>query len=236
MPEASAGRVAVVTGGTGALGRQLVRTLLERGFRVHVPWLVEREARELEEMLGGPRPDLLLAPVDLGDAEALDAFFAGVWKREGRLDALCALVGGFVAAAVDETGPDDWQRMLQLNATSAFLSCRAAVPLLRDMGGGSIVMVASLPAVEGGGQGMSAYAAAKAAVVSLTGALARELRVDHVRVNAIAPEILDTPANRASMPADTPFLDPAAAAAVVAFLVGDEGEPVTGSVLKLMKS
>ena len=238
MEQQSGKGVAVVTGGTGALGRHVVATLLERGLRVHVPWIVEAEAAQLTDLLGDPHPDLVLAEADVADPEGADAFFREVWRSERRLDALCALVGGFLAAPLDQTAPAGWDRMQRLNATTVFLCCRAAAPLLRETGGGAIVTVASLPAVEGGAAGMAAYAASKAAVVNLTRSLAKELRDDRVRVNAIAPEILDTPENRAAMPgADTSrWLAPAAVARVVAFLVGHEGTPVTGSVLKLMGS
>lgn len=229
------GRIAVVTGGTGALGREVVRVLLERGYRVHVPSYDEAEGEELRDHVGEAGRDRLhLAPADVTDPEQVEGFFGPV-RDGGRLDLLCNLVGGFAAAPLGETELSTWRRMLEMNATSAFLCTRAALPLLREGGGGAVVNVAAWPPLDGGGEGMSAYTAAKASVVALTRAWAGELRGDGVRVNAVAPEIIDTPANRNAMPdADrSTWLDPADIARVVVFLAGDEARIVTGSVVRL---
>jgi NAD(P)-dependent dehydrogenase (short-subunit alcohol dehydrogenase family) len=227
----------VVTGGTGALGQWVVEVLLEDGFTVHVPWVAAPEAEALRARLAGRSAALLLSEADVGSEVSVRGFFGAVRERSGRLDALCNLVGGFRMGAIDEAGPELWENMLALNATSAFLCCRAAVPLMRASGGGRIVNVAALPAVDRGAAGMSAYAASKAAVLSLTYSLARELRKAAIAVNALAPEILDTPANRRSMPdADTSrWVHPGEAARVVSFLVGPHAEVVTGNVLVLAR-
>ncbi len=150
---------------------------------------------------------------------------------------LCNIVGGFVFAALADTGLSDWRRMFDMNATSAFLCCRAAVPLLRDSGGGSIVNVTAMPALTRGAAQMSAYAASKAAVLNFSQSLSSELAEDGITVNAIAPSIIDTPANREAMPdADRGnWLAPEEIASVVAFLAGDSARIVTGSVLALSK-
>jgi len=237
MSERSKVRVAVVTGGSGALGRALVEVLLKEGVRVHVPWMAGEEARALELSAREHGNALVLSRVDVTAADEVAGFFAGVGEREGQLDVLCNLAGGFAMSSVEGTSPDAWDHMMQLNATSAFLCSRAAVPLMKKAGGGRIVNVAALPALEGGGAGMAAYTASKSAVVSLTQALARELLPAHITVNAVAPEILDTPANRKAMPdADrSKWVSTEAAARVIAFLAGPEGAVVTGSLLALRK-
>jgi len=238
MTAKAAGRVAVVTGGTGALGARVVEVLLGQGVRVHVPWVQKAEAEALEKAQGGPLDGLTLAEADVTSAEGVERFFAEVGRREDRLDVLCNVAGGFTATPLEETSPDAWEHMLRLNATSAFLCARAAVPLMKRAGGGRIVNVTALPAVDRGAAGMSAYAASKAAVLSLTYSLARELRKARISVNAIAPEIMDTPANRRAMPGADPstWLDPLDVARVVAFLAGPDGAPVTGSVLTLAQA
>jgi NAD(P)-dependent dehydrogenase (short-subunit alcohol dehydrogenase family) len=237
MPGAERERAAVVTGGTGQLGRWVVKLLLEGGWQVHVPWIERAEADELSDFLGALGTASRLAEVDITSADEVERFFASIGKGSGRLDALCNIAGGFAAAPLEDTDPATWEHMLKLNATSAFLCSRAAVPLMRAAGGGRIVNVASLPAVERGAAGMSAYASSKAAVLNFTYSLARELRSDSITVNAVAPEILDTPDNRASMPKADPakWVHPREAARVVAFLASPDAAVVTGSVLMLAK-
>ena len=165
------------------------------------------------------------------------SFFASVEKSEGRLDILCNIVGGFVFASLADTELTDWRRMQEMNATSTFLGSRAVVPLMRASGGGRIVNVTAMPALTRGAAHMSAYAASKAAVLNFSQSLASELAADRITVNAIAPSIIDTPANREAMPdADTEnWLLPEEIAAVVEFLADDAARIVTGSVLALSK-
>ena len=194
------GRVALVTGGTGALGRAVVAELDDAGCTVHVPWIADHELPHLEERLGDRASAVTLHAADVGSEEQVAVLFETIESDSGRLDVLCNIVGGFVFASLADTGLDDWQRMLAMNATTAFLCCRAAAPLMRASGGGRIVNVTAMPAVERGAAQMSAYAASKAAVLNLTQSLAAELAGDHITVNAIAPSIIDTGANREAMP------------------------------------
>lgn len=237
MHESAKRGVAVVTGGTGALGRWVVRVLLEQGFSVHVPWIVASEAEALALRVGEMSSRLFLTEADVGSADGVSRYFEVVRAQEGRLDALCNLVGGFRSAPLAETEPKLWEHMLWLNATTAFLCSRAALPLMKESGAGRIVNVAALPAVERGAANMSAYAASKAAVLNLTYSLARELRKAAITVNAVAPEILDTPENRGALPdADTSkWVHPSEAARVISFLLGPDAATVTGSVLVLAR-
>lgn len=189
------GRNVVVTGGTGALGRAVVGRLLESGARCHVPVYAEEELRDF------PWCDderVALTPgVDLAAEGAVGAFY-------DRLPALWAsihLAGGFAMAPLARTSLAEWRRLIDMNATTCFLCCREAVRRIRDRGeeGGRIVNVAARPALVPAG-GMVAYSVAKTAVAALTQALAEELAPEGIWVNAVAPSIIDTPANRRAMP------------------------------------
>jgi NAD(P)-dependent dehydrogenase (short-subunit alcohol dehydrogenase family) len=227
----------LVTGGTGALGTAVVKAFVHAGARVTVSWVVERERDALREELGTPAREVRLERADVTDPDAVAALCATATQPTGRLDVLVQLVGGFAFAPVTETEPAVWHRMLALNATSTFLCARDAVKCMRPYGRGRIVTVAAVPAVDRGAAGMTAYAAAKAAVLSLTQSLSREVVADGITVNAIVPSIIDTPANRAAMPdADTStWLSPAAMAEVILWLAGDAAAIVTGTAVMLSR-
>lgn len=230
-----AGKVAVVTGGTGALGRAVVKRLLAEGAQLHVPWVVEREAAEAQAELGAGAGKVALYETDVTDETAVAKLFETVAAKAGGVDILANIVGGFAFAALADTSPDTWRRMLDMNATSCFLCCRAAAPQMKQRGGGRIVNVAARPAVVHGGAMMSAYTASKAAVLAFTQALADELVKDRIGVNAIVPSIIDTPANRQAMPgADaSAWLPPGEIAGVVAYLASPEARIVTGAAVTL---
>jgi NAD(P)-dependent dehydrogenase (short-subunit alcohol dehydrogenase family) len=226
-------RTVVITGGSGFLGGAVVRRYLDEGWRVVVPWIVEGEVERLRNRLDETdRLELLRA--DVTRAEDLHA----VVERAGPVHAAILLVGGFDMAPLTETEPAAWDRLVSLNATSVFQSARVLLPRLSaNDDGGSLVTVAAEPALDRGAPGMGPYAATKAAVVSLTQTLAREASDAGVNVNAIAPRIIDTPANRKAMPdADrSSWLSPEEIAHVIGFLTAPAGRIVNGSVLTLNK-
>ena len=220
----------VVTGGTGELGRAVVRDLLARGDRVAVPY---RNVAAWEDLkAGSDTRNLWGETADIADVTATQRFFAEAFAWLGRLDGVAALAGGFRSSGRFETAPEEeWAAMLRINLASAYATCRAALPHLASAGG-CIVTVVSRSA-ETGGSGMAAYAVSKMAVLALTRALALEYRGRGVRVNAISPSIIDTAANRAAMPgADRAgWTPPERIAPVVGFLLSPSSAPVTGAVI-----
>ena len=187
-------RHVVVTGGTGALGAAVVGLLLEAGATCHVP---VRDLKDSRRFAHRGHDRVVLSPVpDLADEAAVAAFYAalpGLW-------ASIHVAGGFAMAPIGDTDKAMLQRQLDTNFVSAFLCCRAAVAAI-GQGGGRIVNVAARPALEWRqGAGMTAYTASKAALAALTVALAQEVAGHGILVNAVAPSIMDTPANRAAMP------------------------------------
>jgi NAD(P)-dependent dehydrogenase (short-subunit alcohol dehydrogenase family) len=186
----------VVTGGTGALGIAVVGALIEAGAICHVPWHSEEEAEHFPHR--GHRQVVLVGNTDLSDEAGVARLFDGVAQLWGSIH----LAGGFAMGPVAKTGKAALLHQIDMNLVTAFLCCRAAVNRMADnSNGGRIVNVAARPALEWrSGAGMAAYTASKAGVAALTAALAEEVAKDGILVNAVAPSIMDTPANRADMP------------------------------------
>jgi NAD(P)-dependent dehydrogenase (short-subunit alcohol dehydrogenase family) len=220
---------ALVAGGTGALGRAVVRELLDHGHAVTVTWRRSDERDQLAQEIG-EEPRLSLVEAELTDPEGAAAAVESVGDDLG---AVVDLVGGYGGGRkLGEAEPDELEQMLSLNARPLFLLARAAVPVLTAAGGGALVGVASRPALRPSG-GDAAYAAAKASVLSLIRSLDVEYRDTGVRANAIVPSAIDTPQNRAAMPkADhSRWVAPAEIARVVRFLVSDESAPISGAAI-----
>lgn len=197
MHQEFAGRHIVVTGGTGSLGRAVVQRLVDCGAVCHIPCYDSRELRDFE--LAEHRQVHISKGVDLEDEKLTEAYYA-------QIPALWASIhctGGFSMSGLVQTSLEDFQSQFVLNAVTCFLCCREAVKRVRGNGGdgGRLVNVAARPALEPRiGAGMAAYTAAKSVVVALTQSLGEELAVEGIWVNAVAPSIMDTPANRRSMP------------------------------------
>lgn len=219
-----ASRRVLVTGGLGALGRAVGRLLAERGARVVLLDLAPAQA--VDGMAG------VLGGVDLGDEAATVGAVAEAARLMGGVDALVNIAGGFRWERLDGGSLATWDAMYQMNLRSAVAASRAALPHLRAASPAAIVNVGALAAVKAG-VGMAAYAASKAGVARLTEALAEELKDEAVRVNAVLPSILDTPANRADMPDADPsrWVSGPQLAAVVAFLLSADAAAVTGACI-----
>ena len=223
------GRNVVVTGGAGALGAAVVGRLIEAGAVCHVPAFDDGEAERFAHA-GNDRVRLSVAG-DFAEWETVERFFSGI---DG-LWASIHLAGGFDMGGIADAPPDVFQRQVSMNATTCYLCCRVAVAAMRRTGdGGRIVNVSARPGVEPRtGAGMAAYAAAKAAVAALTQALAEEVADERIWVNAVAPSILDTPANRAAMPdADhAAWPKTAEVAETIAFLASPDNAVTRGAVV-----
>jgi NAD(P)-dependent dehydrogenase (short-subunit alcohol dehydrogenase family) len=221
----------IVTGGTGALGRAVVRRLLAGGTRVAVSYRRSEEWRSLEAEAGAGAA-LFGFEADLSDAERAAAFVEQAAARLGLVDGAALIAGGWAGGtSFDEAPADEWSRMLRINLDSAAHVCRAALPHLRRQGG-SIVAVGSR-AAESGGSGMAAYAVAKVGLHTLVRVLAQENRAHGVRVNAVLPGTIDTQANRDAMKdADrSSWTPPDAIAQVVLFLLSSEAAATTGALV-----
>lgn len=213
----------LVAGGLGILGRAVTTELAGRGHRVAV---VDMAAGSV----AGPAA-VTIGGVDLADETAVASAYAQAAQALGSIDGLVNVAGGFIWETVEDGSLDNWDRMYRMNLRTAAVSCRAALPHLRQ---GAIVNVGAAAASRAA-LGMAPYAASKAGVMALTESLAEELAARPVRVNAVLPTIIDTPTNRADMPdADTStWVTPASAARVVAFLLSDDAASITGVGIRL---
>jgi 3-oxoacyl-[acyl-carrier protein] reductase len=218
------GKVIVVTGALGALGKVVAEVALARGARVAgVDYGTSQIAATPDRIeFGG---------VDLSDPAQAKKAIDAVASHFGRLDALVNIAGGFAYETVAEGDPKTWQRMYALNVLTALNTSRSAIPHLAVSASARIVNVGAMGALQAG-SGMGAYAASKAGVHRLTEALAAEWK-GKITVNAVLPSTIDTPANRASMPkADFgKWVTPQELADVILFLVSDAASAVTGALL-----
>ena len=232
---ALAGRIAVITGGTGALGQAVTLRLLADGASVAVPYAVEKEREQLtQRVAAADRQRLILKPADVIDVKAMTAFADEVVTARGKIDVLVAGVGSFAGGSLLETDLETWKRMLDLNLTSAFSIAKAVVPVMARAHYGRVVVVASRAVVPPGG-GFIAYTVAKAGVIAFTQALSQEVRDQGITVNAVLPSTMDTPANRAAMPdSDRKGWVPVEAVAdAIAVLARDASAHITGTLLAI---
>jgi NAD(P)-dependent dehydrogenase (short-subunit alcohol dehydrogenase family) len=232
-----AGRSVVLTGvgREGQVGEAVARAFADRGARVFLVDRMEDQVRARSDALlaAGLRSAALAA--DLSDPAAVDALAARVRDAtSGRVHALVHLAGGFAASGpVAESDPALWTRQFTINLTTAYLTARAFLPLVRATKG-AMVFFGSEAALPGARvQGMAAYAAAKSALLTLVQVIAQEERDAGVRANALAPAAIRTAANVADMGTDTAYVTREAVADVVLWLCSDAARAVTGQVVRV---
>ena len=219
----------VVTGASGALGGAVVAETVAQAHRVIAVGRAVEDVRALEDA----HPGLVVGEAaDLTDPDAVDELWQRLDRRKEPVDFLVNVAGGFGGGTLVDSSPEDYRHMLGLNLDTAWWSCRAAAQRMRASGGGAIVNVAARSALEGGA-GSIAYAVAKAAVVKLTQVLAGELKQAGVRVNAVLPALIDTPANRAEFSAErmAKAVAPEAIARVITFLCSEDALPISGAAI-----
>ena len=218
------GKAIVITGALGALGKVVAEEALARGARVAgIDHAVSQFAATADRIeLGG---------VDLTEAAQAKQAIDKAAAHFGRLDALINIAGGFTFETVTDGDPATWQRMYALNVATALNASRAAIPHLIASSNGRIINIGAMGALQAG-PGMGPYAASKAGVHRLTEALAAELK-GKITVNAVLPSIIDTAANRASMPKAefSKWVTPKELADVILFLASDAASAITGALL-----
>jgi NAD(P)-dependent dehydrogenase (short-subunit alcohol dehydrogenase family) len=226
------GKVALVAGGTGGLGRAVTLAFLAGGAKVIVTY---RQSSELEALRAEAAKDSILEghPIDVTDEAQVENFVKACYAQNGRLDILVNTVGGYKGGTtLWDTDAGALEKMITLNVCTGFLLARAAVPVMIQQGHGAIVNIAAKAALEPAAKG-AVYAASKAAALAMFDALAAELKGTGVRSNSVLPNIIDTEANRKAMPkADfSTWPKPEEIARVILFLCSDDAKVVHGAAI-----
>ncbi len=227
------GRVAVITGGTGALGAVVAKRFLEEGARAVVGYVAEDGAQRLITSVGKLKERLTCISSDVTREENARRLMDEAVQRHGRLDILLNIAGGFrYGPSIGETEDKDWDFMMDLNLRSTFLCIKAALKYMRERGYGRIVSVSSRSGLKGDAM-VGPYAVSKAGVIILTQTVAEEVKGHNITVNAVLPSIIDTPANRRDMHgADfSKWLRPEEVAEVILFLASTRASGVTGAAI-----
>jgi len=218
-------RVAIVTGAGGALGRATCTTLADGGFTVVG---VDRNESALRELSDGIRSEVADTTDPTVPAVLVDRITEGV----GPPEVLVNTIGAFQLGDALGATPETLRLMIDVNLGAALWLSQAVAPHMQRRGSGAIVHVTARPAIEPTA-GMVAYSVSKAALAHLTRILDVELRPHGIRVNAVAPQLMDTSANRASFPPEVlaHAVAPELIAGLIAFLVSDAAAPVSGAIL-----
>jgi NAD(P)-dependent dehydrogenase (short-subunit alcohol dehydrogenase family) len=237
------GKRAIVTGGGAGIGRAIAQRLADEGARVLVADLDADAAGTVAAELGG---DARGRRVDVTSEDDVAALVAAAVEAWGGLDVMVNNAGVGVAGPVTETSGEDWARIMAVNLTGTFHGMKAAIPAMRESGGGSVVNIASVAAVVGV-KDRAAYSASKGGIYALTRAAALDHIEEGVRINCVCPGTVDTPwigritagyedpaEARAQMQARQPhgrFVAPEEIAAMVAYLAADEAGSVIGAAM-----
>lgn len=226
-------RNVLITGGTGILGSAVTKAYIAQGDNVAVTYLFENEVERFKQFnpdISDRVPFLFANVTEESEVQqCIQDFQASV----GQLDILVNIVGGFVGGIpAMELEADRWDFMMHLNLKSVFLCCKAALPAMTARGSGKIVNVSARAGLKGEA-GMSAYCVSKGGVRTLTESLAAEVMDAGVNVNAIMPSVIDTPANRESMPDEDyeRWVSPADIAKVICFLTSDAAAVINGAAI-----
>lgn len=229
-------KTVLITGATGGLGSAVTGAFLDAGATVAATHTGIEKFKELESELK-PEPGKLLGiETNVLDSASVKQMVDTSIEKFGCIDALVNLVGGYLGGvSIADMSEKQWDGMFNLNLKSVFFVCKQVLPVMMRQKSGRIVNISSGGGLKGA-EGTSAYGASKAGVINITQTLAAEGKKYNITANAIAPGVIDTPANRKAMPkADfSKWVTPASLAEVILFLCSDAAKDVSGTVVPVM--
>jgi NAD(P)-dependent dehydrogenase (short-subunit alcohol dehydrogenase family) len=222
-------KVVLITGGTGALGRALVKKFIDSGAITISSFLKEKEAQKLKTA----NPKVEMIELDIGKEDQILKMIPILVKSFGTINTLVNVVGGYLGGkSITELSGTDWDTMMNLNLKSAFLISKHVIPIMKSGNGGNVVHISSRTGLKSEGYD-SAYAASKAALIRFVESAAQEFKENNININCILPTTIDTEANRKAMPkADfTKWLLAEDLANVVLFLCSSSSRVINGSAI-----
>jgi len=227
------GKVVLITGGTGALGRDVSLSFLKSNAVAAITHVSDRDLPQLESTLGSLMNKVMLIKTDIGDEAQVEKTVSDILKKHGRIDVLINVVGGYLGGKkVTEMTEKEWDSMMNLNLKTAFLISKHVVGQMVKQGSGKVVHVAARLGLKGVA-GNSAYCASKSGLIRLVESLSDEVKDKNINVNCILPSIIDTGANRKEMPgADfSKWVKPSEVAQAALFLASDDSKSIHGTAM-----
>ena len=223
-------KVVLITGGTGAFGRTLVKRFLDTGAKTIASFRNETEAVKLKRV----NPQVEIIKLDISSEKEILKAVSILIRKFAKIDILVNTVGGYLGGKnVTQLGEDEWEAMMNLNLKSAFLISKHVIPIMKSGNGGKIIHVSSKTGLKSDGYD-SAYAASKAALIRFVESISLEFREDKISINCILPTTIDTEANRRAMPnADfSKWLSSEDLANVVLFLSSSDSKVINGAAIQ----
>ena len=230
------GKTAIITGSAGALGKATTKLFLKNGAKIAALYHTENKYKKLLETLG-EHNNLIGVKGDVTKAEDCKRLVEATLEEYGKVDILLNLIGGWEGGStLDKTSEDTWDKMMDLNAKSVFLLCKAVLPSMIARNYGRIVNISAKNSTPVGRmKNNSVYAASKGVVRTLTEAMTQEYWNKNINVNCVIPSTIDTPANRKMMPnADySKWVPPSLIAETILFLCSNAGEEIRGASIPI---
>ncbi len=226
------GKTAIITGGTGGLGKDVVKLFLEKNCNVISTYIIDDEIDKFVYLREQYKSKVIFAKADVTNENQINKLVSKAKEIYGKIDILINLVGGFTKANIYKTDIESFDEMININLKSCFVCTKQILPHFIENNSGKIVNIAAKPAVKSY-SGVGAYGASKAGVVALTETVADEVKDYDINVNAIIPGTIDTAQNRIDMKdADfTKWVKPEELAKVILFLVTEDSKSISGAVI-----